>query len=1092
MGTGNDIRDQIQKVDAAHDQTLVAIRVVCEADPAHPLSGLFVLWAPLAPGKAGAANGAGSSGGSSPNAKILQIAAERDPLRGPFSVGFVDRRGYLQPARIDANPWTQIYSDGELRTHKLVPGRYRFCLIRHPNPGLAFELASALNSGESFQVDVERWGGADAWEGATREAIVQELDLTAVSDAAGADLVLKLPEPFEDDGAYWPKGSPLYKGLTLYEGMPHLCCKPVKEQVTRLQAHLGALRFPAGHQYRPYFADAQYEPDPKKRSAVASEQYYNGGLFDPRTAAAVARFQEHAHAGEAFGVVGDGAEQHRSVVNVASQEAEPVGSYKNAEHWAYLPHVPVTPFPGECRLEAYSPGLVDLCTGVAIQGWIKNLLRKPGPLLVGTTGMSGEQLMIREEAAVQLELWRLLHDLFECGQKSLPACHIFRSVSMVGVTGNGWLNNSIHKTGLAIDLACDAGFQKPMPGWTVRFEHRKRMPRSFPRLDAQKQYDDACKRLAAAQQTHAQDSLRLGQIPRFLWSPAAAEPGLTPEAAKARADKAELAAAAERKKPEPKGLLPLDEDWISALSKEVEARKARLDGAVADEQVTKNLFKMRWCIYAPSTVDHSSSASLAALQARLRPESALPMLEARLLKRFPEAARATAQAWVRWAMDEYARATDVFLDLSTTSPENLRARYFRDWLRPFLFDMQQVDGGGPTGWMVVPAYRSLLAVAIPDSGEAWSKGNFRALPDPKAIRGYVNLTDLAIRCGLYPIGTAGTNWKQRLVSYGAGGDPATFSAFVDFVVTAHDHPDSKDLSAVVNRGKAVAVTFPLSKIDTSALAGWRDVLKKLRYYPESAPPKKAPTPSRCFRSAGAELTFTLPVPELKADAERLFSALQGTFGSRPFRLTCADKDSRFATRLGGKVMKGSALATELKQELERLHQELEALKQPPPPATGKLAPQVARGAVPAVEKPDPAKEARRNQQALDKLLQKRKRSWLEVTLAPSFFTDAKETALEGFPFLPGDTVHAPGPGVARTLEWWHHQSRYAMQVPWGKLMEQVGYSAEVLMGSGVPADFGTGHYEGRRLGYTPPELESTDGGWGLSEPAGNVFIDDWK
>lgn len=1131
---GTDSQSTLVKEDAAHPATMVAIRVVCEDNAAHPMTGLFVLWAPLDPSAPSGGGGASSSRANSPEEKILQIAAERDPIQGPFSVGFVDKRGYLQPARIDVSPWLQIYSDNEPRTHKLVPGTYRFCLVRHPSPTLAFDLASELNSTKPFQFDVERWGGEKAWEDVSREELVQNLELKAVSEEKGADLVLELPEPSPGaDVTYWPKGNPLYKGVTLYEGMPHLHCRPVREQVVRLQSHLGALRFPAGHQYTPYFTDPTYDPNPDTRTATSREQYYNGGLFDMRTAAALAGFQERAKAGDAWKVQGTGAEQHKRLLNLDSTLLDPVPleQYKKAEHWAYLLADPVTAFPEECKLASYSPAFADWRTAEAIKNWVKNLFRKPGPLLVGTVGMAGEQLMLREEAAVQLEFWRLLHELFECGEKVLPSGHIFRSVSMVGKTGNGWLNNSIHKSGLAIDLACDSEFIRPMKGWTIRFEHRKRTPWSFPRVDAQKNLDDAKARLAAAREIYAADCRAGARKPKPARTGVSPDPSLTADAAKKRAELAKTAADAERKKVPDRikqgmpqnyayaGLIELDEAWIAALEQEVAQREKALQGAIYDEEVTKTLFRMRWCIYGPSTID-AFGTGVRALQTKLRPvtdgaaasrSDAVALFEERLLKKFPAAVREDARAWVRKVMEDYAHATALCLELSSMTAENLQATFFREWLRPFLFDTQQVDGGQPVAQRVYPAGRKPLLVVfeggkvvpwIPDdiASKDWSKGNYRPIPNAAAIKSYVNLTELAIRCGLLPIGTAGPGWKQRLVTANPAGNPEAFAAFVDLMVQSHDHPDSKDLAFVVERGKKATATLPLAKLDIDALQAWRDLLRKVRFFPEPPAPKPGNppkgTPSRCFRSSGAQLTFTLPGVDAKSDGDRLLSALQGALAQKRFRLTCADKNSRFATLhgLSGKELKGSALRGELSKAVETFHKELEELKKglKPPPPLPALPKNATQKQIEAAEREKAAQQARLDKQAYEKLLKSRTRSWLEVTIEPSFLKDEAEKALDGYPFLPGDVVYTPGPGVARTLEWWHHQSKVAYGPSWGELMTQLGYSSEVLTGVGVPADYGSGHYEGRRLGYTLEEMLSTNGGMGLIDSPKNVFLDDWK
>ncbi|MBJ6760622.1 hypothetical protein JGU66_07590 [Myxococcaceae bacterium JPH2] len=921
------------------------------------------------------------------------------------------------------------------------------------------------------RLDVAAWGGKDAWGGKEElapEALVLTRELTQSGDPDGskpAEVVLEVPEqatPID----YFPKGHSLYNGWTLYADMPGRTCDGFATRVGRMQVHLAALRFPIGTQEEPY------RPFDSKKGG-------NKGIFDLRTAAGLTRFQEHAREGKAFQI----AEAvrpltHGQLINFSSpvlDENSTAHSGKTA--WNYLLGENGRELPKEHRLEGYVPGLLDLSTGDAIQYWLKNGYRKPGKILLEVPGHPRTSIFLREDASIQLETWRKLVATFGVSY-GLPSGHSFRNISTIQRGQSGVLNNSIHKTGMAIDFAVngnpsEANFTRPVTSWPIRMEQRFEDITRDPTASRRKRLEEAKREQQSARaQRQADQLLRAKHAPAgsSMPSPPAMAP-TTPEEAARGTQAAKRSVDAARKVTT--GALALekrnaalfakatvalddlvakDDAWLQALAQEIELLQADIDRQLRENARTKNAYRMRWCLYGHSSMDALGPGRTAALKELGGALEALgTSLEEQLASHFDASLKEQATAWVRDVAAQILPFAQIGKQLAQelSTPEgcaNVVARYFRDRIRPFLPDPYEADGG-------TSAQRDLLATE--DRPGVMPK----LTPFSGTARAYVNISSLGFLCGMHGIGTAGTRWKlgYQLLNATHG-----FSSIARMVATADDHPDAEEQPVLFARGNGLRFSRAHAELDASFLNAWATVLEDLVVAPAGTPPTRRgakPGRSRSISTNAPQLTVALPPPELKEDAGRLIGKLKGDFASKRFFVVSAGQETGLADLVTAGMQTGRVLGARLESAFKPFEERLTSVK---------------------TEDASSSKGMRQH-------ARKRDRTWLEVTLQPVFEKRGHPTSISDIGFLPKDQVQVSAPGFPRTLEWWHYQSKFARGGSWEEQVNEIGFSDVYLITSPDALALEGGPMDGRGLGYTGSEMESTRGGMALTTDPGNVW-----
>jgi hypothetical protein len=410
---------------SAVPQSLLAY-VQCSSG--HPLCGLFVILRPQ------------------PSSRGIIVEIFGDP-ENVFTLCIVDQGGHLRVVT-DADPWLEFYNSHNPNAAKVQPDvSYECYLIRDPSVEQAKAALDELNSGRPGLLTAR-------WVAAVKTFALQSR--TQGSDTV-QELVLTLDEA---PGSYWPQGSARYGGWVLYRDMPHANCGPVREQVEKLQKDLGAIRYVIGGEENPYAPDS-------------SKQLANGGIFDSRTLNAVCAFQNDSNKGSAFSVKG-GPAVIAKAGGTGHDQCDCDASLQ------YLQGVAVdAPDAGALRADA----VVDAATGDAIGTWYARGLRNPHSILVSVLardGVNGWRTWMRREPAEGLYVWRELTKALGFPRSVQPS-HTYRTVlTDVGSAGFGRSATSLHKTGLAVDLAIlmigeTTYYDKPRANWPILYTQDKRI-----------------------------------------------------------------------------------------------------------------------------------------------------------------------------------------------------------------------------------------------------------------------------------------------------------------------------------------------------------------------------------------------------------------------------------------------------------------------------------------------------------------------------------------------------------------------------------------------------------------------------------------
>ena len=952
------------------------------------------------------------------DAKALHDAAlDKETPPDPadqFVAGIVSHKGYLIPVHGAYNPWYDVVTTPgrDPDAYKLLVGeRYEVCLLRHPSPLVARALTRHLN--KKPQSDDIKFGFG-SWGTLTRVVTVK-----SASAGSGSEVALELSE---DPADYVPRGGARYGNWTIYRAMPHRYCSALAPHVEQVQRDLGLLRYPIGGQGSPY-SPLEFKPN------ADAEKKEEGG-FDRQAQAAAARFQENVNEGKAF---------------VLSQKALAQGG----KDWAYVlgkPFDPTSAAPGSAwsalRHATFMLGFIDAETSDRIEHWINHGLRKPGETLLPS--VLGYGIWMLERGELALSSWSSLAETFGCQYGVKPGSSL-RSLRVFA--WDGAINNSIHKTGLAVDMSGGAD-RHPSKTWPIRYE-------------------------AHWAQNEAKAKREI----------ASAEAALT----KARAALEKKVAAS-------------DAPGIAAATDAVEKAEIQVARVKGDEADSKFYWTIKWRVYGHSDFDVFTASKRDSEVARLKTAIAawagLPDPGAPAADPAPLAAPATAPAgpprgklWSTfkqkklagvegpeieaWLDQKLAPFVDYAKQLLALAPEALINDYFRREVTQFIPNPYESDGGTSS--------RKYL----PNQGDA----EYPTVPWAKS---WINLTALGYPCQMERIGPHSMDFRDQVWVRGKDHKKAQSKSWAmsgfftvtndedsDFVlmlgdITASeaDAPQLKQRATdiPIMRGGAVVATYKPADLDGPHIRAWKQAALGLDASLRPRAGKKVGTDD----AGGAQIALVLSATDKGKDKiNAAIAILRGQFGKHSFVViragSLAQVDVPVAT-----LITGSALADKLdaavvdftaqvtanaKQEADeaaRKQAEADAAEPPPKP--------------PVKTRAQIAAEKKAAEQAAAAKAKKLVTDWT-VVIQPIF---VKVPDAAKITFLPEDNVVLPPGSDGGHLEWWHYQHRSAGPT-WGALLQECGYSLPTMTVplEGNPGPEGMPVHLG--LGYTAGEVASSPG-----------------
>jgi hypothetical protein len=413
---------------------------------------------------------------------------EQDPP--PFELGMTSSLGWLGPVENDFGAIKGVLSipvaneeqdrcrawigDFVPQSYRFVPGHeYELYLIHHPGLDEARRIQAAIN-GPSRAAE----GTEDAETGAPAGAPRKPEDY-------GKPLVLKpneygVIEVEERSASFIPRGDPLYDGWCLFRGMPAAEC--AVEQVRKLHAHLGALRYPIGDGQEPFLPSTGNGPGDFNKQGGG-----NLGVIDVRVWSAIMAFQRDATPPPKPADSQDppkapddkrpfkleNPEVQRKLVTaklepVVTEEARKKnGGFESLENrWGFLEGTPVDwPDVAPARID----GVVDATTGAAIKRWLDDGLRKPGVVLVQGRSSSSGPCVMRPELAESLWAWDQAAKALGFTEGVMCGSAYRNPLAEVGTTKIGVASNSPHKLGIAVDTGASGEYVRSVEGWPVAF-----------------------------------------------------------------------------------------------------------------------------------------------------------------------------------------------------------------------------------------------------------------------------------------------------------------------------------------------------------------------------------------------------------------------------------------------------------------------------------------------------------------------------------------------------------------------------------------------------------------------------------------------
>jgi hypothetical protein len=349
---------------------------------------------------------------------------------------------------------------------------YRMYLILHPETAFAYECLEKINK-----------------DGPAEFGVPHEIEAKPERISIGNQILTRavLNVPTLEKG-YYPKGHENYEGLVLYEYMPHRGCQKAKRAISKLQVHLGVLRYPIGNQENPYWPADVYD---KTKGIIQ----LTAGRFDSLTYNAVLAFIRDAKAGKAeklsqnhYGSI-ISKEEKFAYKHVQENPDKPdpnvLIEFKSKEYTEkYRNSSPETP--PKLNYDDQKPDkrdqkdklplvMVDQIVGKTIQEWLKEGFRKPGHILVSrSTNHGGRKhhawmTWYRDDFALKMDDW----DKYV---KQLGVNHgivdgsSFRDIRTdVGGGVEGMIAKSLHKTGIAADLD-QADYKSNTPDFPIYYQ----------------------------------------------------------------------------------------------------------------------------------------------------------------------------------------------------------------------------------------------------------------------------------------------------------------------------------------------------------------------------------------------------------------------------------------------------------------------------------------------------------------------------------------------------------------------------------------------------------------------------------------------
>lgn len=372
------------------------LRIRCKEDHANAwLNELAVVWTPIPPKPGEATEG----GPSSVTPELTSAPADATRTQGTGSPSAAKQAvpTYYHGITDEDGYLSQPPSDEKegRAIPAFVAGRkYRFFFIRHPDPDFRRLIFHDLSRGSKGY-------------GAGLELVP---DLEETGKAKGKpvkELVLRVPE---DPTSFLPRGSDQYKAWVLYKGMPNAACQPVRDEVLKLQRQLGAMGCIIGSPFSPY---APSPPAKTKKDRAPSSLWLEGN-FSTYAWNACLLLQQCAVDGIAFD----------------------------------------TKLGKEVKVPAVKlvvDGVVDKATGDMIGGWTASGYRRPGKILLPID--KHDTYWMREDAARIFKKWAQSAQAWGMAQDLAMYCGYRQAEADVGGAGFGRAQLSIHKTGMAVDLA---------------------------------------------------------------------------------------------------------------------------------------------------------------------------------------------------------------------------------------------------------------------------------------------------------------------------------------------------------------------------------------------------------------------------------------------------------------------------------------------------------------------------------------------------------------------------------------------------------------------------------------------------------------
>lgn len=986
-----------------------------------------------------------------------------------FVLGITDADGYLEPVYDSSNPWCDRHARLEPDTFKFALGeKYKALFIRHPSPDLARAVTRALNGHPAGRPDVDL-SDANIW------GTPQSFTIESSSGTDGEQFRINVPA---EPKYFVPRRTDDPKKWWLYAGMPHESVESVRQQVCQLVDALGMLKYPAtGDNDMPYSVSRIQEEIERtrakkggdesakqKRINALSDDIYT---FHGPLQAAAARFQEHLAEARAFKPV-NWAQAHQplSWASEIGAEVKP-------------PEIEKVSIP---RLE--QGGVIGPVTDRQLALWLENKWLKPDQHLV-TIGfdpppgipMPVYHVLMLSRGAFAINAWGQLGKALG-GAYGINSGHSYRQLMAEG--GGGAIKNSIHKTGLAIDLT--GGRQRTTKAtWPVRFEAEfRRVKQKVTVPELQKTLDEKEKALADAIDAREADrktaALNL-------------EKAIEAQSALIKPTKAQANAAADKVKNARTKLDGIDAKHKPAIDRATNARNtaqanldAMKDAIRHDSDRLPNRWRMRFRLFGHSYADVFAAAAEDRKKARdaLKPAIAAwagipwPQTEdsppetggvngnfcAFLRETYlSELPRNATDPWLR---EQFAPAYAFAKELLRMEPDAIVDQFFRESITQWRVNFYERDGGS-------------------DMTVSWRahEGNADFPPWPTA-KSWINLSAIGHGCQMHRISPHNMDARDKL-SFAAEPDkipPMAFpmskylefekskaeqgdivAAIEDITATGAEAPQFAHKGFIVNlvvpTGKnkdAESVgSVPPSGIDPLFFKEWRRTLAAIgdiKNVPAYTAARKG-----VYKPQGACLSVVMNelTDSRQGDLKTVLAYFKNSFPKNRFQIV-ESGDLLKPEIPKGTIFTGAELHTAAIGALARLTEAAASKK-------------------PAASEPKDTKTKKKKVETADAVKTKVE-DW-SFLVQPIFAVDPQTQQIL---FLPEHVALLPPRENAAHLEWWHYQHHSVKEAgSWATLLEECGYSTNVMKvpaegnpnPAGEPVHIGLGYREKGELDSHP-------------------------